>query len=128
MIKTVYVFFGEADHKSWYLRLLPPKLTHCFSYEHQLLGGFDCFIRIENLYNTVETDIYFSTLKILLDRFPHHKIIQITLEVNPLNKTFDFMPINCVSLIKKQLGINKPFIITPKQLLNHLITLGGKEI
>lgn len=128
MIKTVYIFFGEADHKVWYLKKLAKGFTHCFSYEHQLLGGYDCFLRIENLYYTLGTDICFSTKKHLLDRFPHFKIIQITLEVNPLKKTFDFMPINCVSLVKKQLGLNKPFIITPYQLYNHLIKIGGKRI
>lgn len=128
MRKTVYVFFKEAVHKTWYLKLLDRNLTHCFSYEHQLLGGYDCFLKIENLYHCFDTQIFFGTREDLLSRHIGIKCIQITLDVDPLKKTHDFIPINCVSLVKKQLGINKPFIITPKQLLNHLITLGGMEI
>lgn len=128
MKKTAYVFFKEADHKFWYLRLLDRKLTHCFTYEHQLLGGYDCFLKVENLYNCFDTQILFGTKKDLLSHHIGVRCIQITLDVDPLKTTHDFMPINCVSLTKKQIGINKPFIITPKQLLNHLLSIGGQEI
>ncbi len=128
MIKTIYVFFCEATHRSWWTRFMHKDFTHCFSYEHQLLGGYDCFLRVENLYNCLDTQIFFGLKPDLLNLFPHYKIVEIKLEVNPLNKTYEFLPINCVSMVKKQLGLNKPFIITPKQLYDHLITIGGKEI
>ena len=128
MKKTVYVFLKESDHKTWYLKLLKRGLSHCFSYEHQLLGGYDCFLKIENLFNCLDTQILFGTKEDLLNKFIGVRCVRITLDVDPLKKTFDFMPINCVSIIKKQLGISAPLVITPNQLLNHLITIGGMEI
>ena len=128
MRKTVYVFFGEAIHKKWWTRLLNKNFTHCFSYEHHLLGGYDCFLKIENLYHCFDTKIFFGKKQNLLKLFPQHKIVTITVEVNPVNKTYEFLPLNCVNLIKKQLGLNKPFIIKPEQLYNHLLTIGGKEL
>lgn len=126
MIKTVYIFFGDADYKAWYLTDLTKGFSHCFSYEHQLLGGYDCFVKIENLYHCFDTDVFFGLKEDLLRKFSQNTVVKITLDVDPMKRTFDFMPINCVSLIKKQLGLSKPFIITPKQLYTHLITIGER--
>ena len=128
MRKTVYIFFKDADMKTWYLNTLTKGFSHCFSYEHQLLGGYDCFLKIENLYNCLDTQIMFGSKEDLLLRFDHVRTVEITLDIDPLRRTFDLLPINCVSVIKKQLGLNKPFIITPKQLYDHLIRIGGKEL
>jgi len=128
MKRTFYIFFNEADYLPPYMRILDHRFQHCFSYEHQLLGGFDSFVKVENLFNTVESQIFFGTKEDLLNLLPGIRCIEITLDVDPKKKTWDFMPINCVSLIKKQLGISKLFIITPKQLYTHLLAIGGKEI
>lgn len=128
MKKTVYVIFTDSSIDRWPVSDLTRGFSHCYAYEQQLLGGFDCFIRIENLLNIIETQIFFGSKKDLLMQFPTLTVVEIKLEVNPNKRIFDFFPINCVSLIKKQLGLNKPFVITPKQLFNHLIRIGGKEL
>lgn len=128
MKKKVYIFFRESDHRPWYFRFLDRKFTHCFTYEHQLLGGYDSFIKMENLYNTIDSQIYFGSGDQLLELFEDCKCLLITVDVDPLKPMCRIQPITCVTLIKKQLGIDKPFIITPKQLYNHLITKGGTEV
>lgn len=128
MKKAVYVVFGEADYRPWYLRGLEQGFSHCYTYEHQLLGGYDCFVKVECLLNTLNSEIFFGTSSQLLEMYKATNIIQITVEVNPTAKTLDLLPVNCVSMVKKQLGVNKPFILTPKQLYAHLVRRGGKEV
>ena len=127
MIKTVYVFFEEASIRLFFMKYLANGFSHCFTYEHQLLDKYDVFVKIESLFYCFDTDIFFGSVDELLLDLPK-KRIKITLNVDPEKRTLDFMPTTCVSVVKKQLGINKPFIITPKQLYSHLIKIGGKEI
>jgi hypothetical protein len=127
MRKLMYVYFGEADIRSWYMAPMAQGFTHCFVYEHHTLGGYDCFIKIENLHNHVESCVIFGGAN-HIPRAESYRVVRVALEIDPIKKYHDYMPINCVSLVKKQLGISQPWIILPKQLFNHLITLGGEEI
>ena len=120
MRKRFYVCFCKGI-MPWYLNLLDPDISHVFTIEHQLLGGYDHLIRIENLTNTVEVITYFASLEEVKKLLPHDiKILTIDTEVDPLVPHNPLGMLNCVSLTKKLLGINRPCIFTPRQLYNYL--------
>ena len=120
MHKRFYVFFCRGV-MPWYLKLLDSDISHCFTLEHQLLGGYDHLIRVENLTNVVEVTTYFAPLKEVMMLFPHDmKMLTIDVEVDPLIPHNPLGIIECVSLTKKLLGINQPFILTPLQLYKFL--------
>ena len=129
MVKDMYVFFETADHHPWYYRLLDQKIAHVLSYEKQDLGGYPVFIKAENLFKHVECGVLFGTEEDLLSRYKHCiKKIHIVKDVDPEGDFCNVILLNCVALVKKQLGINQPFVLTPKQLYRHLLRIGGKEI
>ena len=130
MYKTFYVFFTSAVQLPWYLKGIEKSMSHCFTIEHQELGGYDCFMALEHLTNYIDTGVYLVPIEDVIDRLrmtKPYKIIKINIEVNPF-KSMNIMPLDCASLVKKSLGINRPLVFTPKQLYKHLLSIGGKEI
>ena len=107
----------------WYLKKLKKDMSHCFLLEHQLLGGYDHIIQIENLTNIVEVTTYLAPLQdvlSLIDTTRHYKLISVDMDVDPLKHHNPLGLLYCVSLVKKLLGINKPWIFTPYQLYKYL--------
>ena len=124
MKKRFYVFFCEAD-LPWYLKSLKKNFKHCFVLEHQTIGGYDLFLKIEQLTNIVEVTPFMRTLQEILDVVPtttKYELIKINIDVDRNKPYTPFSLMSCVSLTKKLLGISKPLIITPHQLYKYLLT------
>lgn len=105
---SIYVVFTKAKDLGWMRRLLHPEISHCYVmwpdnnrwiiYDHSI-NGITIF--------TVE-----SVSAILAES----RVIKI--EANQTGWTFGLN--TCVSSVKKLIGINNPFILTPYQLLKRL--------
>ena len=69
----------------------------------------------------MEVTTYFATIEGVLDLMVgNYKLVTVDMDVNPLKYHNPFGLMNCVSLTKKVLGLNKPWIITPYQLYKYL--------
>lgn len=128
MKKEFYVIFEEADHWFPLYAGLDPDYSHVYTYEHQLLDGYDIFLKNENTFNAVDNMVFFGNSTLFEEAIAGKRYVKITVDVAYKKHYFDLMLLNCVTLSKKQLGINKPWILTPKQLYRQLIRMGGKEI
>jgi len=131
MKRTFYCLFTEAVQLPWYFSKLDTQLSHCFTVEHQVIGEYDCFMALEHLTNFIDTRTYLIPIDDIIERYrmdKDYRIIKISLDVDPLKRMNPFMHLNCASLVKKSLGINRPTVFTPKQLYKHLLSIGGEEI
>jgi len=100
--------------------------------KEQYLYNVPLYIILESITKIVINDISELPIDKLINmiKSQHSSIMILEGKFNgeqPKN-FFQLIHLNCVSIIKKSLGINKPFIITPKQLCKYLIGIGYKEI
>lgn len=126
-MKTFYVYFTDGEIVEWWQHIIP---GHCWIMEERELYGMKYLIRTESLLHVFETDVSFVTIDQIdpLLRKLHNnvKCIKIKCKPDPLKKFSIFHHFNCVATVKKVLGINKPFMVTPKQLYRYLLTKGEK--
>jgi len=131
MKKRFHVIFQKAHDIKWWMRGLDREISHVWLLEESNLGGFTCLLRTENLHNLLETSAHlfeFSDYKKLMDaQCVSYKSVTIDLDVDYLKPFNLFNILSCVSVTRKIMGINKPLIITPKQLYKHLLKIGAKE-
>jgi len=113
------VGFGPADTLTWWARLLHPEFQHCWVAKDN--GVF--FEKLECLVNVIHTEILLYDTPLLEGQ----RYIGIHLDPDPTKHFGIFHHLNCVSLVKKFLGICDYKIQTPKQLYNYLLTIGGLE-
>ena len=96
--------------------------------EEREVYGMKYLLRTEALLNVLETDVSFVTIDQVdpLLRIMHTdiKCIKIKCDPDPTKKFSIFHHLNCVSVVKKVLGINRPLTVTPKQLYRYLETKG----
>jgi len=121
-MRTFYVCFKkDVNPAVWWQRIIP---GHCWVMEEREVYGMKYLIRTESLINLLETDVSFVTMEqvlpYLMEIHTDFKYIKIECEPNPLKSFSIFHHLNCVSTVKKVLGINKPFTITPNQLFEYL--------
>jgi hypothetical protein len=131
-MKRFHVIFQKADDIKWWMKGLEREMSHVWVMEETLMGGYACLIRVENLHNMIDTSAHmyeFKDFKELMDlQDIPYKGLTINLDVDPLIPFSPFNILSCVSVTRKMMGINKPLIVTPKQLYRHLLNIGAKEI
>ena len=124
-MKTFYVYFQEDQGDLWWQKLIK---GHCWIMEECEAYGMKYLIRTESLVNIFQTDVSFVTIDQVDPYFRQiHKnvrCIKIQRNPDPLQHFSLFHHLNCVSTVKKVLGLNKPFMVTPKQLYRYLVTQG----
>lgn len=130
----VWIFFCSAHGNPWWSRLLAKDFSHCFMIKEQVLYDVPLYIRLEGLTHCVINDVQMVLMDDIIkltrenSRVGIVRILKGTIDNNytkPYNQ-FEFM--TCVTLLKKTLGVNKPLVITPKQLFTYLQTINYKEI
>jgi len=133
----VWVFFCHAFGNPWWSRFLDKDFSHCFMIKEQLLYDLPLYIRLEGLTHRIINDVQLLPIENTIENTINLAITNSNWKVKILEGTIDndytkpynqFEFLTCVTLLKKTLGINKPFIVSPKQLFKHLQTTGYKEI
>ncbi len=105
---SIYVAFTEG-HRHWWTMFLHPTINHCYLVKPDAGRWI--------IYGKACKAIDLHTIKDI------NAIIDDSLIVKANSKGAGrsiFMLNTCVGQVKQYLGINKPFILTPYQLLNHL--------
>ena len=124
-MRSFYVYFKKNSNEVWWQKFIK---GHCWVMEERELYGMKFLLRTESLLNLLETDVSFVTIKQVdpLLRIMHQdiKCIKIKCNPSPLKSFSPFHHLNCVSTVKKVLGINKPLVVTPNQLYKYLKTKG----
>lgn len=124
-MRTFYVYFKDDSSELWWQRFIK---GHCWVMEEREVYGMKYLIRTESLVNIIETDVSFVTIDQVdpLIRELHNNVrcIKIKCNPDPLKHFSLFHHLNCVSTVKKVLGINKPLIVTPNQFYKYLLTKG----
>ncbi len=139
-MRRFYVFFQEGSNltKARFLKLfLSREFSHCWILEEfpsSLEDGTNWFMRVESLVNIVDMGVLVMELKDILAHLDKvlggcFRCLVIDKQVNPLYSFNSIViSLNCVSLTKKILGINKPFLLTPRGLYKYLLKKGALEI
>lgn len=127
-----WVFFCPAMGVPWWSRLCDRQFTHCFIITEQESYGVKLYIRLEGLTRILLNDVSFvpieSTIAYLRGKFDSIRILMGEFDGEQPDGFNQLVHLNCVSIVKKRLGINKPLVITPKQLYRHLKAAGYKEV
>lgn len=126
MIRTFYVFFRPSGPVPFWLRWMDKKISHCYTVEKQSIGGYDIFLKTEHLLNIIESQAALGAFESI--REPGHRVIMIDVDVDPKKNMWHLLPLDCVSITKKLMGINRPLVFTPKKLFRYLLSIGGKEV
>lgn len=125
--KVFYVFFKKSASTSWYFKyILDPDISHCLTLEEHVVNGYTFYQKVESLYNYAETEVLFEPLKDIISRLEFkYKVIKVNISINPYKISSKLVHMNCVGLTKRLLGVDKTFILTPKQLYTYLIGKGN---
>lgn len=127
-----WVFFCPAIGVPLWSRFCDPKFTHCFMIKEQETYGVNLYIRLEGLTRSIVYDVSLlpieDTIEYLRGKLDHLKILQGEYDGGQPDSFNQLCHLNCVSIVKKALGIDKPLILTPKQLYRHLKAKGYKEV
>lgn len=116
-MKAWVVFSGQAD--LWWLRLLKPGFRHCYV----LVRDRWQWVSIDPLSHYMQIQFH-TTITQSFD-LPawlrgQGMIVVETQIIEPPRKPAPWMPFTCVEAVKRFLGIQKRFIMTPRQLYYHL--------
>ena len=106
---SVYVVFKKAERLGWIKHLIHKEISHCFV----MWPDKGRWI----IYDHSTTDVSVFTV----DRVDDIILQSLVIRVDDVIQTGWTWCLNtCVSSVKKMLGINNPFILTPFQLLKRL--------
>lgn len=106
--ESIYVVFSKAKDLGWIRKLLHPEISHCYV----MWPEMGKWIIYDNSVNGISIFTVDSVGAILADS----KIIK--READQIGWIFGIN--TCVSSVKKLIGINNPFILTPFQLYKRL--------
>ena len=109
-----YVAFG-GRYTRWWMRFLKKGFYHCFL----VLGDGREWVLIDPLVHMTDMIVLKNTSIAKVIRAKGYHLIRTTPVVPPLTHT-QFRPLTCVEIVKRFLGINRPFIWTPYQLFRYL--------
>ncbi|MBI2235766.1 MAG: hypothetical protein HYU60_02215 [Magnetospirillum sp.] len=114
--RALVVFVGRAD--LWWLRLLRPGFRHCFL----VLGSPGGWIAIDPMSNLTEV----SVLPLEADcdlaawyRGQGHVVVE-AVPLLPARQPAPWRAYTCVEAVKRILGVDAPFVLTPWQLFRFL--------
>ena len=116
------IFTGETDLK--FLQFLKKGFRHCFVVMQTENG----WITIDPLYLNIDINHYRDKQKnIFLPQWfeqQGYKVVQAIIN-KPTKRKIYFSPYSCVEVIKKIIGLNNFFIMTPWQLYKYLKKKGN---
>ena len=126
MYNLFFVIFQPVNtNLPFWLKWLNKDIGHCLLLIPYTIGNKVYFIRSEIcLYEIVTKIIPADALAGGLGK--NEKSIKIWIKSGKQVK-YSISLLDCVSFVKKQLGIYKPFVFTPRQLYKYLLKIGGEE-
>ena len=124
MCEKFYIGFQSSDNPRWWMAFLSEGYHHCWIAKALPVQGDEFLLMSEDMYGYAATDLVYDSIDDV-QRVLGATIIEIELDVDPLTP-YVLEPISCVTWVKKQLGIAKRTIQTPKQLYKYLLSIGGK--
>lgn len=105
---SIYVVFTKAKSLGWIRRFLHPEISHCFVMWPEC-GKWIIYDQSVNAISIFTVD---SVDAILAES------IIVKAEANQVGRYYGLN--TCVSAVKKLIGINNPFILTPYQLYKRI--------
>jgi hypothetical protein len=115
LMYSVDVYFTYADRRYWWTRFLKTGFSHVFI-KIPLIDGS---IIIDPNFNNLQITYLENGQKISKNLQKPAILVKYYTNVN-LNG-YQFRPLNCVEIVKKIIGVNKPLIFTPYQLYRYLL-------
>ncbi len=124
--RIFYIVFENTKNTSWWQFILDKEINHCYAITpvddnnsialQHTLGGIEIAAFKTNI-----SDLALNIIK------HNKKVIRMiaTQDINTKLRLSLFR--NCVGLCKDLIGLNKPFMVTPKQLYRYLKTRGDYE-
>jgi hypothetical protein len=113
-----------VDHTAcWWLRLLRPGFRHCFV----VLGTGPVWLACEPLKDRIELVVLNLPREFDLARFYHeqgHRVLSGQRPQPGPRRRFTLAPLTCVTVVKRVLAIDAPWVWTPSQLYAHLCDSG----
>lgn len=104
----VYIVFKKAKSQGWLFKYLHKEISHCFV----VIPNGHNFIILDNSVGNLTAFTVTSSSDILSESY----VIKAKLSERITYVNFN----TCVSFVKRMIGINNPFIVTPYQLFKRL--------
>lgn len=128
-LRTYYVVFQDSDHNRPWHFFTPEKSKHCWVF----FPRHDGTLRINPLGNYIDVDYWRTNPENLAPQYlkEDKRVVDIVKIVLPLKNNLSYNIrglINCVTIVKAVMSINKFFILTPLQLHKYLISIGGVSL
>ena len=113
-----------VDHAAWWwLRLLRPGFRHCFV----VLATGTVWLACEPLKDRIELVVLNLPREFDLARFYHeqgHRVLSGQRPQPGPRRRFTLAPVTCVTVVKRVLAIDAPWVWTPSQLYAYLCDSG----
>ena len=120
-VEPTYKYYWEGP-KPWYSRFLAKGFHHVFCTRR--VG--DVHVLVEWTYGlfNVELDVDDSSMTAVaeLSQLFDGTVLEVPQRTQPETRTMRFPLLSCVQSTQHCLGVYKPFIVTPKQLCDYLIS------
>lgn len=117
-----HVVFTKTNKRHWLLNWLGD-ISHCYAYA--LSPGGSYYIVINSAWSNITVDMLFTEDYPDMKAYTGENSIIIPYDAKPEEKKYNiyysfFGIFTCVSVVKRQLGIHKRRIITPRQLMRYI--------
>jgi len=109
----------SGDVQAWWLRVLRPGYRHVAVAIDDGAGGFIFYNPMLNASEIVRIEGSEKTVKQKMEK-AGFKVVAVLTETPPV-KPLAFRPYNCVEGVKRALGINAPWVLTPWQLYGLIV-------
>jgi hypothetical protein len=114
--RALVLFHGAGGR--WYSRLLSPGFHHCFA----AIQWCDYWIVVDPKPGIPGLHITQGSEEVLGAFYESHGIVVVGITLRSASFRCPIMAVNCVSVVKRLIGLRAPFVLTPCQLYRRLCT------
>lgn len=128
----VFVFFNNCHGAPLWSRFCKEGFKHCFLIKEQVVHGIPILIRLETITKLILNDVELLDIDTVIRLYkaatPEATVLAGETTGEQPDRFNQLIHLNCVSTVRKALGIDDWKVVSPHQLYKKLLTLGFKEI